>query len=174
MGILNANERRDKIVKILRENTQPVSASALAKRLDVSRQVIVGDVALLRAADVQISATPRGYILEERTVRTDTYTIACRHSRENLAEELYTIVDNGGGLLDVTVEHPVYGQLSGQLRIFSRYDANKFLQKLDKSKAPPLSMLTNGIHLHTISCSTPEIYQRIEKALKEKEILFHT
>ncbi len=171
---MNTNERREKIVQILRESSHPVSASALARRLSVSRQIIVGDVALLRAANVQISATPRGYILEESTARTDTYTIACRHNREYLVDELYTIVDNGGGLLDVTVEHPVYGQLSGQLRIFSRYDADMFMKKLDKSKAPPLSMLTNGVHLHTISCQTPEIYQRIVAQLEEKNILLHT
>ena len=172
---MNAGERRDKIIEILGESSQPVSASALAKRLNVSRQIIVGDVALLRAANEQISATPRGYVLEEQKDRPDTvYTIACRHNRENLAEELYTIVDNGGEVLDVIVEHPVYGQISGQLRIFSRYDVDMFLQKLDKSKAPPLSMLTDGVHLHTITCRTPEIYQRILAALEERNILFRT
>lgn len=170
---MHAKERREKIVEILKKNDQPVSASALARQLSVSRQVIVGDVALLRAANMLISATPRGYVLEELTARTDTYTIACRHSKNNIVDELYTIVDNGGGLLDVTVEHPVYGQLLGQLRIFSRYDADMFLKKLDKSKAPPLSTLTGGIHLHTISCPTPQIYQRIVEELEAKKILFH-
>lgn len=170
---MHANERREKIVEILKSKSQPVSASALARQLSVSRQVIVGDVALLRAANMQISATPRGYVMEELTARTDTYTIACRHNQKNIVDELYTIVDNGGGLLDVTVEHPVYGQLSGQLRIFSRYDADRFLKKLDKSNAPALSTLTGGIHLHTISCPTPEIYQRIVEELEAKKILFH-
>lgn len=171
---MDAAQRRQKILGILKQNSQPVSASTIANQFKVSRQIIVGDVALLRAANVAISATPRGYILVDGSKETNqiTRTIACRHSRENLAEELYAIVDNGCGLIDVIVEHAVYGQISGQLHIFSRYDADCFLEKLAKDHALPLCDLTGGVHLHTISCQSEDAYQRVLAVLKEKGILF--
>ncbi len=171
---MDAAQRRQKILELLRQSAQPASAGMIAARFQVSRQVIVGDIALLRAANVNISATPRGYILVDQNARADEiiHTIACRHDNSNLAEELYTIVDNGCGLIDVIVEHAVYGQLSGQLQIFSRYDADNFMEKLAKEHAAPLSDLTEGIHLHTISCRSEEAYQRVLEELKAKGILF--
>jgi len=171
---MDAAQRREGILEILKENSQPVSANVIASRFAVSRQIIVGDIALLRAANIAISATPRGYILIDRNGDTDKImrTIACRHNRDNLAEELYTIVDNGCGLIDVIVEHSIYGQISGQLHIFSRYDADCFLEKLKKDHAIPLSDLTGGVHLHTISCSSENAYERVLSELKAKGILF--
>ncbi len=171
---MDAAQRRREILEILKKSAQPVSASTIARQFQVSRQVIVGDIALLRAANVAISATPRGYILTDGACDKNQIirTIACRHSRENLAEELYTIVDNGCGLIDVIVEHAVYGQISGQLHIFSRYDADCFLEKLSKDHASPLCDLTCGVHLHTISCRSEDAYQRVLAALEEKGILF--
>ena len=169
---MGASERREQIQEILKQSRQPVSAGALALRLGVSRQVIVGDVALLRASNVPIAATPRGYTLHaERFPGGAEYTIACRHSEENMREELYTIVDNGCGVLDVTVDHAVYGQISGQLQIFSRFDVDDFMKKLSQSNAMPLSGLTGGVHLHTISCPSREAYERVLRALAEKGIL---
>ena len=170
---MDAAKRRQNILELLKESTQPVSAGAIAARFQVSRQVIVGDIALLRAANVDISATPRGYIVMDPNTRPDEMirTIAFRHDISNLAEELYTIVDNGCGLIDVIVEHAVYGQISGQLHIFSRYDADSFLKKLEKDHATPLSDLTGGIHLHTISCRSEEAYERVLQELKAKGIL---
>ncbi len=171
---MDAAQRRQGILEILKQSAQPVSASTIANRFAVSRQIIVGDIALLRASNIAISATPRGYILNDNNGSTDDIvrTIACRHSRDNLAEELYTIVDNGCGLIDVIVEHAVYGQISGQLHIFSRYDADCFLKKLAKDHASPLCDLTGGVHLHTISCQSEEAYERVLSQLDEKGILF--
>ena len=131
------------------EESRPLSATAIAKEFGVSRQIIVGDVALLRAAGENIAATPRGYVLQKER-SSHTKTIACRHNDDNLLKELYIVVDNGCAVLDVTVEHPVYGQILGQLQIFSRYDADQFAKKLGENSAPPLCALTNGVHLHTI------------------------
>lgn len=170
-GKLDTLERRKQILELLRENKEPMSASAIAKRFSVSRQIIVGDIALLRAADHAISATPRGYMLEKEVSPQKQYTIACRHTDQNLAEELYTVVDNGGGLIDVIVEHPLYGQISGKLQIFSRYDVEMFMKKLWDNRANPLCALTGGIHLHTLSCPSAEIFQRICEKLSEKGIL---
>lgn len=140
---MTAARRRDEILQTLAGASGPVSAAALAARLGVSRQVVVGDVALLRAAGSPIVATPRGYVLgggqEGGGVRC---TVACRHGLDGLLDELYTVADCGCGVLDVTVEHPVYGQLSGQLQVFSRYDADVFWDALQKNGAQPLCSLT--------------------------------
>ncbi|MGI5966959.1 MULTISPECIES: transcription repressor NadR [Anaerotruncus] len=167
-----ASERREKIKELLMAAGQPVSASVLAKQMGVSRQIIVGDIALLRASNLTISATPRGYILAQQSERERCYTVACKHGQDQIAQELYAVVDNGGGVIDVVVEHAVYGQISGQLHVFSRYDADSFLRKLRASSGTPLSALTGGVHLHTISCPDQETFRRICAALAEKGILF--
>ncbi len=165
-------KRRTQILEVLGESEEPISATTLAKRFSVSRQIIVGDIALLRAAAHEISATPRGYVLQKSRPGQSAVTIACRHDDGLLAQELYTVVDNGCGLLDVIVEHPLYGQISGSLQIFSRYDADAFLHKLEKNKANPLCALTGGIHLHTLSCPSEEACQRVLAGLREQGILF--
>ena len=172
---MNSAERREKIIELLKDSKQPVSAGSIAEKFHVSRQVIVNDIALLRAASKEIAATPRGYVLEKPGgTPGGTYTIACCHQNDLLPEELYTVVDNGGGLIDVIVEHPLYGQISGQLHIFSRYDVDCFLQKVKDYEAVPLSGLTGGVHLHTISCPNEEVFSRITASLREKKILLET
>lgn len=170
---MSANLRRKQIEEYLKENTEPISATALAKKFLVSRQVIVGDIALMRATGLSISATPRGYIMNsENSEEEYTFTIACNHGYENIAEELYAVVDNGGSIIDVTVEHPVYGQIVGELRIFSRYDADLFLKNIEENKAQPLFRLTGGIHLHTIRCKDAETKERILDALEKENVLY--
>lgn len=171
---MDAAQRRGAIREALEKGGLPVSAGTFAKQLQVSRQVIVGDVALLRAAGVPIAATPRGYVLQENQLRPGDIlrTVACRHTDEDIAEELYTIVDNGCGVLDVIVDHAVYGQISGQLQIFSRFDADDFLKKLAESRSLPLCNLTGGVHLHTVSCPSEEAYRRVLEQLDEKDILY--
>lgn len=164
-------DRREKIINIIKQNKKPISASALSKELGVSRQAIVGDVALIRASGTPITATPRGYILDEKESQ-NIYTIALNHVEEDVQDELYTIVDLGGHIIDVIVEHPIYGQLTGKLHITSRYDVDQFMEKVKTHNALPLSQLTNGLHLHTIQCSDKQIYNRIVEALDKKEYLF--
>lgn len=168
---MTAKERREAILCELERAEGPVSASVLAKQFHVSRQAVVGDVAMLRALNAPIAATPRGYVLTRSEGRGKTFTIACRHGRDRLGEELYAVVDNGGALLDVVVEHALYGQLSGKLHIFSRYDADEFLRRLSEQEASPLSALTGGIHLHTLSCPDDGCFARICAVLREKGIL---
>lgn len=169
---MTSDERRNNIEIVLRSNSDPMSATALAKKFSVSRQVIVGDIALMRAAGLKISATPRGYVINSEIEKSESvYTIACCHDEKNMAAELYAVVDNGGTLLDVTVEHPIYGQIVGQLCISSRYDADLFLEKVKNNQAQPLMRLTGGIHLHTIKCNDEETYNRIIRALKNDNII---
>lgn len=170
---MTSDKRREKIEDILKSNTEPITATQLAKEFSVSRQVIVGDIALMRAAGLKISATPRGYVLNIDSNTSDTiFTIACRHERDNMAIELFTIVDNGGTIMDVTVEHPIYGEISGELRISTRYEANMFLDNIKNNEAQPLMMLTGGIHLHKIKCKDEQIKKRIIKELKKENIIF--
>lgn len=167
---MEAVSRRQAILDRLRSADRPVSASALAAGLNVSRQIIVGDIALLRAGGAEISATPRGYVLPRATDGI-TRTIACRHTLAQTGQELDILVDNGCTVLDVIVEHPVYGQLTGQLQISSRYDVEQFLARIRDSDAAPLSMLTGGIHLHTLRCPNEDAYTRACAALKAAGLL---
>ena len=163
---MNASERRDAILRALSETESPVSASQLAAKFAVSRQIIVGDVALLRAGGADISATPRGYVLGGQSAGL-LRTIACRHDRAGTEEELNIMVDNGCMVLDVVVEHPVYGQLTGQLQITSRYDVRQFVERLDQEDTKPLSTLTDGIHLHNLRCPDEAAFRRTCAALRE-------
>lgn len=167
---MEAASRRQAILDRLRTADRPVSASALAAGLNVSRQIIVGDIALLRAGGAEISATPRGYVLP-RATEGITRTIACRHTLAQTGQELDILVDNGCTVLDVIVEHPVYGQLTGQLQISSRYDVEQFLARIRDSDAAPLSMLTGGLHLHTLCCPNEDAYTRACAALKAAGLL---
>ena len=167
---MEAASRRQAILDRLRTADRPVSASALAAGLNVSRQIIVGDIALLRAGGAEISATPRGYVLPRATDGI-TRTIACRHTLAQTGQELDILVDNGCTVLDVIVEHPVYGQLTGQLQISSRDDVEQFLARIRDSDAAPLSMLTGGLHLHTLCCPNEDAYTRACAALKAAGLL---
>ncbi|MFI3170963.1 MAG: transcription repressor NadR [Eubacteriales bacterium] len=164
-----ASERKHLIVNELKSTTNPVSATQLARKLGVSRQVIVGDVAILRASGEEIIATPRGYLLQKQ--QESHYSIACRHTSEQMLDELYTIVDNGCSVLDVIVEHQVYGQLVGKLHICSRKDADAFVENLHASNQEPLSSLTERIHLHTLGCPSAEHYEMLKEDLLHKGYL---
>ncbi|MCA9764997.1 MAG: transcription repressor NadR [Carnobacterium sp.] len=167
-------KRRNKIVAALQKTKTPISATVLAKKLAVSRQIIVGDVALIRATGIDITATPKGYVLTSEESPDNRYVrkIACAHQLDETQKELYAIVDNGGEIIDVIVEHPVYGEIKGQLNISSRHDADQFLQKMIRSKANLLSDLTKGIHLHTIACKDEFIFNKIIQQLSDENVLY--
>lgn len=164
MESVDGQGRRERILTRLNNADTPVSATALAKELGVSRQVIVGDVALLRAGGHPISATPRGYLAGREPGLTRT--LACVHQLDGMAQELYALVDAGCEVVDVIVEHPLYGQLTGALRLRSRYDVEQFLEKAAHSEAKPLSDLTEGIHLHTVRAPSEAAFTRAEQALR--------
>ena len=170
---MTAELRRKEIADILRRRQSPLSAADLAKKLNVTRQTIVGDIALLRALGLDVLATPTGYMLASSMAKGAMLerTLACCHKPEELENELYTIVDNGGEVLDVIVEHPIYGQITGRLDIKSRFDAGRFIDNTYKQNAPLLSQLTEGIHLHTIRCKDEDTFHRILSVLSEKGLL---
>ena len=137
---MNANDRRQHIYTQLLSADAPLSATALAKEYNVSRQIIVGDIALLRAEGRQIAATPRGYVITQPGGLT--VQLAVCHSADETREELYAMVDCGCTVLDVVVEHPVYGQLTAALQLSSRYDVDQFIHSMASNDARPLSALT--------------------------------
>ena len=169
---MNAAQRRESILEKLSAAKAPVSASALAGQLGVSRQIVVGDVALLRAGGAQLDATPRGYQLHPAE-KGFTGILACVHSTEDeMRTELYTVVDQGGVVVDVTVENSLYGELCGNLNIASRYDVDNFIRQAKDTPECLLSRMTGGVHLHTLHCPDAGTFQRIKKALDEKGILY--
>lgn len=165
-----AEERREAVAKTLREAEGPVSAGALASKFAVSRQIIVGDIALLRASGEEITATPRGYVMASPATGI-LRTVACSHTSAQLEKELQIMVDMGCTVLDVIVDHPVYGEIRGNLQLSSRYDIEKFMGRCNGAKAHPLSGLTGGIHLHTLSCPSEEAYRQVCDRLDELGIL---
>lgn len=172
---MNAKSRRSNILEHLSNNSHPISATVLADKFKVSRQIVVGDIALLRASGHDILATPRGYILQNMLMgnSTDyTGTIACKHNDALMETELLAIVDLGGTVIDVTVEHAIYGQLVGALNISCRNDVNEFMKKINSGTYRPLSTLTDGIHLHKVRCKDEETFTKIVTALDEISILY--
>lgn len=166
---MNAEQRREAILNTLRRADQPVSATALAGTFSVSRQIVVGDIALLRAAGADISATPRGYVMHRKEAGL-IYKVACCHSgAEAMEAELNTMVDQGCTVLDVIVEHPIYGELTGVLDLSSRYDVSQFIARSAQTR--PLSMLTEGIHLHTLSCPSEQAFLRVKEQLRALGVL---
>lgn len=169
---MDGKTRRQLLLDILKAG-EPVTGTSLARQLKVSRQAIVGDIAILRAAGVEIYATPQGYMLPV-AVKPGTITakIACRHGMDDtLAKELEIIVDNGGKVIDVVVDHAVYGELRGNLMLASRRDIAEFLRKLKDSGSSPLSLVTDGVHLHTIEVPSKEALTAIETELRAAGIL---
>ena len=161
---MNAAQRRESILNRLSGAETPVSASALAAQLGVSRQIVVGDVALLRAGGAQIDATPRGYQLHPAQ-KGYVGILACVHStEEEMRTELYTIVDQGGIVVDVAVEN--------SLNLASRYDVDNFIQQAKNTPESLLSRMTGGVHLHTLHCPDADSFERIRQELDEKGILY--
>lgn len=167
------NERRDLIVKWLQESNKPIPGRELAERTNVSRQVIVQDVSLLKAGNEPIIATNRGYLYMQENKQNNAYqrVIVCAHEPDEAEKELNIIVDQGATVIDVIVEHALYGELTGSLMIESRYDVNEFLKEVQKKEATLLSRLTNGIHLHTIEADSEEKLDAVCYELDKEGIL---
>jgi len=165
---MNATTRRKQILDTIFRADTPTTATALAAQLGVSRQVIVGDIALLRAGGHEITATARGYIADQKPTGGQQYsgTITSRHASDDTKTELYQIVDLGGTVLDVAVDHEIYGNIAGSLNIKSREDVDKFINRLTSSQDRLLLELSNhGEHQHTIACRDKDHFDSIVQAL---------
>lgn len=162
-------ERRKKILEMMRNSSEPISGTMLAGKTGVSRQVVVQDIALLRTEGNTITATTKGYLLEkaDRNIRL----FKMFHENERTEEELNLIVDMGGMVLDVMVNHKIYGKISAPLDIKSRRDVQKFMERLKAGKSTPLLNITSGYHFHRVYGEKEEILDEIEEMLREKGFL---
>jgi transcriptional regulator of NAD metabolism len=168
---MDASGRRAKIVEIIDTDDRPVPASALAERLGVSRQVIVSDVAILRAGGRNIIATARGYMMERLNAGRYFGRIAVKHSKAETKAELSAIVRAGGIVVDVTVTHPFYGDLTGSLNLATLEDVDDFIAQIENGKGKLLSNLTDGVHMHTVSCADRSGFEAVLSELSAMGIL---
>lgn len=167
--MMTGAERRTKIAELIRNSKTPLSGTALAKQCEVSRQVIVQDIALIRASGYDIISTNRGYIIQESHVRERVFKVS--HTDEQLEEELYSIVDLGGTIVNVMVNHRVYGHMEAELRINSRRRVKEFMEDIRSGKSSPLKNITSNYHYHKVEADSEETLDLIEEALRQKHFL---
>lgn len=165
---MTATDRRNKISELLLKSNGPVKGTDLATNFNVTRQIIVKDIAILRAKGCNIIATPEGYLISNDGNNRVKSIIAVNHDDKGMINELEIVVKYGGIIEDVIVEHPLYGEIKGNLMIKNLNDLNKFKSSLYEIDAKPLSILTNGVHLHTISADSIENMELIKNELKDK------
>ena len=166
---MNGEERRKKLIDLLTYSDTPLSGTDLAKQLGVSRQVIVQDIALLRAAVDNIVSTNRGYVLTETLTTGRVFKVL--HSDEEVEEELSLIVDCGGRIEDVFVSHKIYNVIKAPMNIRSRLDIRRFMDNLASGKSSLLKNITSGYHYHTVTAESEDILDYIHDALKKRGFL---
>lgn len=166
---MNGEERRQTLIRLIKDSEEPLSGSQLAEKLNVSRQIIVNDVALIRATNIDIISTNKGYMIKSPVYCTRVFKV--NHADTEFMDEMNTIIDAGGKIKDVIIDHPVYGKISAPLEIYSRNDIIKFKEKMQSDNAVPLCNITSGIHYHTVLGYSESILNDVEQALKGKGYL---
>ena len=166
---MKGEERRTKLLDILSSSNSPVSGGTLSKELDVSRQIIVQDISLLRANGATIFSTNKGYLLQEDKKYSRVFKVY--HTDDQVEEELSTIVDAGGQIRDVFVYHKVYGVLKAEMGIKSRRDVRSYMEEISTGKSSLLKNVTSGYHYHTIDAESEEILDAIQAELQQKGFL---
>lgn len=163
-------QRLEQLAETLENSREPISGTTLATTLEVSRQAIVQDIATLRERGLPVVATSRGYHLE-RAPSPYRRILAIRHEPDRIFEELSLIVSLGGRVLDVLVDHPVYGELRGNINVGSPDEITRFVTLMETTGRRPLLTLSDGFHLHTIEAPDEATLHTIEESLKETGFL---
>ncbi len=166
---MTSAERRNRILELMKSSPAPLSGGALGKETGVSRQVVVQDIALLRTEGYPIVATARGYYLDVSADPVRLFKV--RHTSEETEEELTAIVDLGGCVIDVMVNHRIYGKMTAPLNIKNRRDVQNFMRDIRSGKSVPLLNVTSGWHYHNIAAEQEEILDEIETMLRERGFL---
>lgn len=170
---LLGQKRREKILSLLKNSQGPITGTDLAKVCNVSRQVIVNDINLLKALNEPIIATYQGYIYLVKDNEFQSYEkkIACCHTKEEAEDELYTIVDCGVTVKNVIVEHPIYGEITANMMLSNRLDVANFIEQVNNTNASFLSQLTGGPHLHVLTARSMDQLNQAEQLLRQKGYL---
>ena len=166
---MNAEERRREIVALMTSEDKPISGGTLAEKLSVSRQIIVQDIAVLKAAGYDILSTHKGYVMQETPLHERVFKV--RHTNEQTEDELNLFVDLGGSVIDVFVWHKIYGKIEARLNIFSRHHVKQYLETIQSGKSLELMNVTSGYHYHTVRAESEDALDRIESALREKDYI---
>ncbi|MCA1056299.1 transcription repressor NadR [Rossellomorea aquimaris] len=170
------DERRSVILDHLMTEQIPITGGDLAKLANVSRQVIVSDITLLKAKGEPIIATSQGYLYMPSTNRDSMAEriVACQHPPDRAEEELLLLVDHGVTVKDVKIEHGVYGDLTASIMVSNRKEVEQFLSKIRKTNASFLSELTDGVHLHTLMAPNEDALVKAVDALKQAGFLIES
>lgn len=166
---MKVTERRKAIVNLLSASKTPISGGELSKQFNVSRQIIVQDITVLKGLGYEIFSTHHGYVLQKSPLVERVFKL--KHTTEQTEDELNSIVDLGGTVVDVFVWHKVYGRISASLNIFSRLQVKQFLEGVRTGKSTELMNITGGYHYHTVRADSEEVLNKIENYLKEKNYL---
>ena len=159
-------DRKETLIQLLKEAQKPLNGQSLAEHFHVTRQIIVQDIAVLRADGAPILSTNRGYIYKENKANSFVHKLfKVKHKEEDMEQELLAIVDNGGRVQNILIDHPVYGEIETLLKLSCRRDVEHFLNQVMTSDFRPLSELTDGIHYHLIEAENKQDLLYIEKAL---------
>lgn len=163
---MKALERRKAIVNLLLSSAEAISGGKLSQEFGVSRQIIVQDITVLKGLGYDILSTHNGYIIQKSPLKERVFKVY--HTTEQTEDELKTIVDMGGTVVDVFVWHKVYGKLVASLNIFSSLQVKQFMEGVRTGKSTELMNITGGYHYHTVRAESNEILDRIDAILKER------
>ena len=173
---MTGEQRRTEIRRMLQQSQQPLTGTALANALHVSRQVIVQDIALMRAEHLPILSTNKGYLLrpDDARLQQPKRVFFVRHTTEQVLEEFMTVIDLGGRILDVSVEHELYGPIRADLLIENAQDAADFVARLESCRDNLLKALTDDCHFHTVTAPSEKLLDLIEAELRQRRFLEDT
>lgn len=166
---MKADRRREEILSLLGNSDNAIPANVLAERFAVSRQVIVQDIAILRANGYDVTATNRGYVLSGKAQAARVFK--CRHSFEEIVDEGYLIIEAGGRIEDIFVNHRIYGRISARLDLYNKTHVEELYRSLVSGASKPLMSVTDGYHYHTVSADSEEILDKIENLLRTRGFL---
>jgi len=171
---MHGNERRERIRKDLRKSLKAIKGSDFAKKYGVSRQVIVQDIALLRAVGEQIISTADGYIYFSYHMNKPKRVFAVKHEPNEIGKEFQGIIDHEGTILNVFINHPIYGDLVADMEIETQDDLNDYLKTCEEVEFTQLMALTDNVHFHTVEANSEEALDKIEESLKSLGFLIES
>lgn len=172
MSRLKTEERRNRILELLESSSEPLSGTVIADRFGISRQVVVTDIAILRSTYPNIMSTSKGYLMLHADKCRRVYKV--KHTDEQTEDELISIVDLGGKVMDIYVDHRIYGTIRKPLDIASKRDVDHFMADLVSGVSTPLKNITDGYHFHTVEARSESILDEIENMLREKGYLIES